>query len=215
MKLTTIITLGFFALGGSLFSQDIQLTYSFVGLSDSTGQPIQDGSFGIVVADTSGNGFLGDYTSASSDFNAFDGTSLTFGSALGGSSDDVIVASLTAADYFGYQSFTSSGGFESANYSGGTNLALYWFSDLTTASITGAVSQYGFYRSDTSEAGTGTIAFVVPSPGSYTLAGTLSEVGGNASVADLTAVAVPEPSTYAMMLGALALGFVAYRRRRS
>lgn len=27
--------------------------------------------------------------------------------------------------------------------------------------------------------------------------------------------AVPEPSTYAMMLGALALGFVAYRRRRS
>lgn len=55
--------------------------------------------------------------------------------------------------------------------------------------------------------------------GSITAIGFLTSghpnVGGNARTDSLVVTAVPEPSTYAALLGLLALGVVAYRRRRA
>ena len=43
--------------------------------------------------------------------------------------------------------------------------------------------------------------------------GTISFVNGNSVMWSVEAAAIPEPSTYAMLVGACTLGFAAWRRR--
>lgn len=205
---------------GSFAGATVSLTYSFGGLLAANSSPIALNSVGIVVADSTGNGFIGDYVSASADFNAFAGTSLSYGSAIGGSGDDIIVGVLSAIDLGGINGFNDSQTITlSGDLGANDNLALYWFPTVSSASIAGSVSEYGFFRTsnaaDLVSSGSD-IAFIMPSDGANsTLAVYSSSVGGGVADSALTAVAVPEPSTYAMLFGALALGFVAYRRRRS
>lgn len=197
----------------------VTLTYQFSGLLTSSSASVPIGSVGVIVADTSGDGFLADYITGSASFSDFAGTSLTIGSNLGSSSDDTIISVFTAIDLGG--GFTGFNDQETITLSGslgtGDNLALYWFPDVSVNSIAGAVSQYGFFRTDSISSGSGSqMAFVMPADGvNLTLASASVSIGGDIPDSALTAVAVPEPSTYAAILGALALGFVAYRRRKA
>lgn len=96
-----------------------------------------------------------------------------------------------------------------------TNLLVRWFPTLTIgASAPGGSTPYGQYGSLTD------VAWVSPSNGQTVAIGFLTlSAGGStadsAGFASLTTTAIPEPSTYAAILGALALGFVAYRRRQA
>jgi hypothetical protein len=96
----------------------------------------------------------------------------------------------------------------------GYALMVQWFPTLlSTAVAPGYSTPYGQYST------LNDVSWVSPSNGStvsFTFQ-TVSWVGSSANslgAASLTTAAIPEPSTYAAIFGALALGFVAYRRRR-
>jgi hypothetical protein len=198
---------------------DVTLLYDFGDFFSANGSQAPVSSYAVLVADTGSDGFLGAYTSAANaNFSAFGGTSLTVGSALSGSGNDEIVGVFTMTDFGGASGFsgTLTGiNVVSGSLAAGQQLAIYWFPTITTTSIAGSVSEYGFFRSD-SPVSNSDIGFIMPGDGSNVnlFALTVSATGDLAESA-LTAVAVPEPSTYAAIFGALALGFVAYRRRRS
>lgn len=177
-------------------------------------------SYAVVVADTLNNGFVGQYTNASNaSFGAFDGTSLTVGSPLGGSGDDEILGVFQMEAISGNTS--QSGifgqiGIDTAlrDATTGDNLAVFWFPTVSTASITGTLTEYGYYRSDTVDFASD-IAFVVPGDPSNSnlFTFTFNLDGTDPQLVDLTAV--PEPKAFALVFGLIGLAFVFYRRRRA
>jgi hypothetical protein len=152
-------------------------------------------------------------------------TDTTFNSVTAGSftsGDDVVLASF-AFDH----STTSTPGFSIASldlaYTApvgqGDAIALRWFPTLTLASpapLAGTI--YGQFRTDAILSGSD-IAWVLPSDGAIVTLnfGTIA-LGGespdNLAVANLVVTAVPEPATYAAILGFVTLGLVGYRRFR-
>lgn len=95
----------------------------------------------------------------------------------------------------------------------GTNLLLRWFPTLTNAAGSpGFSTAYGQYGSLTD------VAWVSPSDGQTVSIDFLTIAAGGSTAnsaghAGLTTAAIPEPSTYAAIFGALVLGLAAYRRR--
>jgi hypothetical protein len=212
MKLKILLTLPAFYCVSLVADVSLDVEMGDFFSADGTDAPI--GTYAILVSDTGSDGFLGSYTSAAdADFSIFSGTSLTSGSILSGTGNDEIIGVFQMADlgtggssFFSFLTGIDISG--SSSLSSGQNLAVYWFPTITNTSITGSVNEYGFYRSDSVDTASGSdIAFVMPTDGAYIFA-------EFPDAASFTAVAVPEPSTYAALLGALALGFVAYRRRR-
>jgi len=103
----------------------------------------------------------------------------------------------------------------SGNLGAGDQLALYWFPGLTGSTV-GASQSYGFYRTSVIDTGSGgDMAFVLPTDGfPYTLAAINVDNAGIATNAEFTAIpVVPEPSTYAAIMGIAALVVVARRRK--
>ena len=101
-----------------------------------------------------------------------------------------------------------------------------WFPTLASgASTPGNSTPYGQYMGQFSPDATtmtnlgSDLAWTSPADGSLvtfnllTISSGLGGIANTAGAATLTTTAVPEPATYAAIFGALAFGFVAYRRR--
>ncbi len=199
-------------LAASQLNASVALTVWGGQLRNELGDPVADGSLAILVADVDGDGF-------------------TFGSGLLGATFEV-------NDLFGgdnlvlgvYSTYTDGGlgagvfngnaDFDYAgNFEQGDQLGLYWFPYITQPE-TGYTSlqAYGFFRTnDTYDPlNDSLIGFTAPADGAWTL--DIFDNNANPqsliSPANLTAQAIPEPSTYALMAGTAMLGLAALRRKR-
>lgn len=117
------------------------------------------------------------------------------------------------ADYseLGSATFDGSGNINTGTVAASPGTQIYfWAFDSASIPNSSSLSQLALYG-----------PVVVPTLGTaqYTINSAVANsdvyIGSSDASDNLLLAAVPEPSTYAMMLGALALGFVVYRRRRS
>ncbi len=139
----------------------------------------------------------------------------TAGSFVGGSADDIVLAS------FACQSNGSFGGpivFSlSGNLNAGDQIMLRWFPTLTISSSSpGAGTSFGQFRTDNIESASN-IAWVVPADGSTVSLNFLDIAGGgtepnSAGTASLVTAAIPEPSSVALAIFGGGALFAALRR---
>ena len=189
-------------------------------LRNSAGNIISAGTLGLLVVDQSNNGLL----------NAAN-TVLSANSFLGGGTDDLIINTYTATDISGSGDigFDFSGAV--INVTGNTNAndALYfvWFPTLTGSAVgttVGGGVSYGAYTSAVKD-DLADIAWVVAPDGQNVGIFSLSAaLGGSpaltvsqatASLTTTGGVVIPEPSSFAVLAGLVAVGMAATRRRRA
>lgn len=194
MKKNLLIAL-FVALSAVGYAQTITLDFTVGVLSNSTGAaPLADGALFQVIA---------------SNDNVF--TAPTTSSFVGG--DDVVLWTgafdSTTTGLTGAMNLVLAG-VSSATYSG-DYLLVRWFPTLTSVAVTPGVTTYGQfgYPND--------VSWFAPAAGN-TVSYSMVTIGAGGALADSVgmasyATAVPEPSTYAALLGISVLGLVAYRRR--
>jgi len=202
-------------LSGASASVTVQFSAGAIRGFDGNIAPI--GSKGVLVANTGSDGFLGDYITSSADFNAFNGTSLTVGSVLGGSGNDEIVGVFDVTDFGdGFIGFNDEITFNLGSVAQNQQLALYWFPTISTTSISGSLTEYGFFRSDSPDSGAD-VGFIVQADGSNDILAAVDSSFDTTSPSSLqlTSIAVPEPSSFAAIAGIMTLGFVMVRRRRA
>lgn len=214
------ILLGIIALCTSATTTLASVTISFtaVELKSFDNSPAPLGSKAILVVDVDGSGFVGDYINSSADFGAFDGLSLTIGSTIGASTNQLLYV-FDVIDFDDGGPFGVNDEFEFDLVGGiSTNdeIALYWFPEISSTTITGSLFQYGFFRSDTFDVNMGaTSAFFIPADGNLdSIAVASIDIGGSTPTSALTAMAIPEPSTYAALFGGAAVVLIWMRRRR-
>jgi hypothetical protein len=142
---------------------------------------------------------------------------------VGGSSDDIILASFGSNNSLGSGSFVQPLTFTlSGNLTAGDQLLLRWWPSLTTSSSTpGSGTSFGQFRTNNVE-NFSDINWTVPADGSTVSLNFLDTSSGiattpepdSAGTASLSTTAVPEPSTYASaLLGLGGIGLAAIRRR--
>lgn len=208
----------------SIASASVTIDFSIGEIRDAQGNGASIGSRGILIADVDGNGFTADYfmhdfVSASS---SLAGGSISVGSLFGG---DLVIGEMEINDALGFSGFN--GSFANLQYPSGlqpgTALALVWFPTLFEAeAIFTYGTSYGFYSNLlVSEASGATMGFVAPSDGSINYLAVIDEliIGGSyiavPTADDFTARAIPEPATYATLLGLAVIGLLLHRRNRA
>ncbi len=173
------------------------MTFGIGVLSDQNGAPIPDGALFQIIA------------SADTVFDAPTPTSF-----FGGNDILVFSGAFDSSSGFGLgTAFLSFTDVPLATYPiAQSNLIIRWFPTLSAQSAAPGFAtfygEYGFTQDS---------SWVAPAPGSSLMyefvtvaaGGTIADAVGRATLQ----TAIPEPSTYAAIFGALALGFVAYRRR--
>lgn len=191
-------------------AQTVTINLTASRLYDSSGTMLNTGGLVLLVADTSHNGF-GSFLS---------GSSLSAGSFL--NVDDQILGFTTILGNGTGTAFSSFASIPLAsspytNLTTGDPLAVVWFSTLTGSSTTLAVgNSYGLFSS--TSLSTDGDPWATPADGATIdlVFKTLLAGGTHAeseAYAAYTVSAIPEPSTYAAIVGSLILG-VAFRRRR-
>ena len=174
--------------------------------SDGT-TPIPAGSLLQLVASTTDNVF----------------TAPTAESFIGGSADDLVIASFGSNNSAGPGSFTGPITFNlSGNLSSGDQIMLRWYPTLTTASSApGGTTPYGQFRTDSVE-NFSDIAWVIPADSATVSLNFLTQSDGgtqpdSAGTANLvTPAPIPEPSSVALaVVGGAALVGMLRRRARA
>lgn len=195
-KVCTILALALAVAGAN--AQSISVNFDVGILANNLGSPIADGSLLQVIASS-------DATFADPTDSAFVGGndlliySLAFDSSTTGTPGIASFAMNIALSQFAVA---------------GQNLMIRWYPTLSTqSSAPGFNTFYGEFSviQDSS--------WVAPSAGNTIGLQLLTMSTGGGALADAVGYAskvtpVPEPATYAALIGALALGFVAYRRRQ-
>jgi hypothetical protein len=160
----------------------------------ATGATIASGSSAFLVSD-GGDGFDFDATVAGLTFES--------GSTVGGTNDTVFA--YNAAVNFGQTVISGNANFsnQDAGLGGGSAFALVFFDGVSTASYTTVGGQAFGFHTDTS--------WVIDAnnAGTFGFGAQLTALSGIGS----TGTVVPEPSSYALLGGLLALGCVMLRRR--
>ena len=179
---------------------------------------VAEGSVGVLVVDTAGDGFAGIDTSAADLL----GATLTEGSTLG--ADDFILDVAIASDGFVPGTFGFSGGstftLGDDGVTAGDSVALYWF-DAPADTPVGEGQTFGFLQPAFDPASGGEAAWEVPGANNAnirlaSLSADFTGDGGSLANAGFIAnngvVPIPEPS--AGLLAALAgIGLLARRKR--
>ncbi|MGI9089372.1 MAG: PEP-CTERM sorting domain-containing protein [Chthoniobacterales bacterium] len=201
-----ILTFCFVLLAGTALSHGAILINLSAGnlYSGNTSTPFPTGGLIQLVASTLDNTF----------------SNPTPGSFTGTSADDVVIASFASNDILGPGSVQQPITFNlSGNLNAGDQLLLRWFPNLTLADVpTGpaAGNTFGQFRTDL-VIDFSDIAWFVPADNTtFSLNFLTAAQGGSnpesAGVANMMVVAVPEPSTYALL--AFGLGGLVYAGRR-
>jgi len=198
------IGIGGMALAMSLVCAQAQTEFDYqsaTGVNDSSGSPVGNGELVLLIANESG----------SASFNTLTAGAIGQGLFLDGSYQ-ILSTTNTNTDFGTPGAFANS---VTLNYTGtyqnlsaGDQLAVVWFTNVSASSPTlSANESYGLFTLNNStwqtpdnSGGPAEISLTVPD-------------GENASLETLSAV--PEPGTYALIAGAAALLFAAWRRRSS
>ena len=195
---------GFFLLPlQQVCAAEVTITASAGRLFDADGNQLPSGRLVLLIADTAQDGF-GTFIS---------GRGLTAGSFLNG--DDQIVGRMFT-DSLGETAGQFNAVQLSADLSAGDALAVAWFSTLNGSSAKlSPGDRYGLVFGSTPDDGD---PWEVPTAGSVISIYFLTSSAGGSHLdteayATHTVSAIPEPSTYAALLGLAALGFTVYRRR--
>jgi hypothetical protein len=192
------------AFGTGVASANVSIFLTAGVLANGSGLPIADGSLIQLIS----NGSNASFSAPSSASFVTGGNILVASFAL--NSFVTEQAGTLTQDLTGITSIALTGGLNA-----GQKLAIRWFPTLTTGSSTpGAGTGYGEYTENSNE-------FVLPGDGNSigptfaTLAfgGESSELLGRASLT-IAGSAIPEPATYALLVGLAALGLTGWRRRR-
>lgn len=179
----------------------VTITFDAGALFNGAGSALADGSLFMLVADTSRNGF-----------GALNAGSLSTTGFI--NADDQILGRGFVESSFGTGA-TASIALQSGAYAqldAGDPLAMLWFPGLNSSAfsiLSGA--SYGLFTTTTPASGP---AWVIPIDGTVNIQAMnlVNDTGAMSGRALLTAI--PEPSTYAAILGACALGLAGWRRRR-
>jgi len=160
----------------------------------ATGATVASGSSSFLVSD-GGDGFDFDATIA--------GLTFTSGSVVTGTNDTVFA--YNAAQNFGQIVVSGNASFSNtdAGLGAGSAFALVLFDGVTTASYTTVGGQAFGFHTDASW------TIDANNAGTFGFGSALNALNGIGS----TGTVVPEPSSYALLGGLLALGFVMLRRR--
>lgn len=190
---------------------DVTINFNIDSLRDSTGSEVSVTSLGLIVADTGANGFS----------NLSVGN-ISTNSLIG--ADDLIVGR------FDYSSFGTGGAAQvaitntfSKGWSPNNQLAVIWLPSLTLTrtSLSGGES-YGMVTLSSwltpGDSGSNATAYQILSTtqiGFFSSNANTLSISNLQSRASLNVSAIPEPTTFAALFGAAALGLAAFRRRRT
>lgn len=221
MKIKCLLALAMYIICISHSKATVSLDIQTAALRTSGGSIIPTNTTMILVSDTDG------FSIPSLLDTELSGLTLTAGSTFGsgGKILNVLGATDLSGGAFGYnasQVFDLSAlGLTGGVGTSGTDLAILWFPGLTgTASQTLANGQsYGFYRSDSIDAGSGgSFSFnMAPDGSNHSIYALDTNLGGGIATSNFNATgtvggAVPEPSR--SMLALLGLASLVVRRRR-
>ncbi len=207
MKIKGALVIGALVLTtlGAQASVTINLGGDELFMADGT-TPIPLGSLIQLVASTTDNTF----------------SAPTAGDFVGGSSDDVILASFNSNNALGSGSFEQPIVFNlTGNLNAGDQLLLRWWPSLTAAASTPGSTTFGQFRTNNVE-NFSDINWTVPADGSTVALNFLDTASGfattpepnSAGAASFSTAAVPEPSTYvSALMGLAGIGLATLRRR--
>ena len=191
-------SLAFFSLGLALLTcgraQFVTINFGGTNFLDGSSTTVPDGRLVLLLANTGGAGFA-----------QLQAGSLNVGSILNGTYQVLARAAVdNGIGTTGSANNIQLGGATFPNLSTGDQLAVVWFPTLSAASDFSVISgaSYGLYTVNSSS------AWEVPAAGSNI---TLTVPGGQ--VANLV-TAIPEPATYAIVVGLATLGVATMRRRK-
>ncbi|WP_438479984.1 hypothetical protein [Oleiharenicola lentus] len=183
-------------------ADEVIINFQSPELRDHANVPLVDGRLVLLIAN------VGSANTAGTGFSTLTAGNLNVGDYLNGGLYQIIMRAQIDSSWDGPGTFIDSAAHiplqqnPFPNLSTGDQLAVVWFSNLNyaTSYSSSANLPYGLYSLS---------AWQVPSPGfipDFSVpAGTVASY--------LTLSAIPEPSTYAIIFGALALGLAAYRQR--
>lgn len=214
MTKNTLLALCSLAFSGAATAQVVTINFNADTLRDPSSLAAPTSSIALLVIDVDGNGFGLDQGSF------LPGSSITPGSTIGSSNDLIVFSSdLSTFATDGVWSISTGQLTLSGAWTAGDAIALVWLPTLNADSTTAAAgTAYGFLNTGfATPAAGGTVQYQVLSTtnsGFFSSDANTLNVTDAQTIANLTVAAIPEPSTYALLLSLGGLAVVSHLRRR-